>query len=288
MRILHIIALLLLLTPVLAQQATMGDIFSGKLAPLTVAVQELGPEWLSVEMRTPQAMPEWFTSMVANEGGPNLRALQPSYYTKGQTVSIGDETYLLAYELPAMTIDPQAMREGAPPARITPETKLNLTLLHLRTAGSLLNLHPFDLKAEMARMDEQNKAEKARIKARDERIQQARKMASTNNLRQLITAAQMYTQDNEECMPGAATVWEDIKIEEEAILHPVTKERYTYNVTLSGVSLGDIAKPEEMAAFYEENPPWEDGSRLVAFVDGHVESVSAEQWPEVKRKSGIK
>lgn len=66
--------------------------------------------------------------------GGGVRAT--NYYTKGQTVSIGSETYIVAYSLLSLA------------EKISPELPLNLSLLNLKTIGSISNIRAFETVSE--------------------------------------------------------------------------------------------------------------------------------------------
>jgi len=68
---------------------------------------------------------------------------------------------------------------------------------------------------------------------------------------------------------------------ESSLFSPRTGEPYEPNPTLAGKGIGEFANPHEIIAFYEKTPG-ADGSRCVAFLDGHVRLVSADEWEEVK------
>jgi hypothetical protein len=66
-----------------------------------------------------------------------------TYYTKGQTVSIGFETYIVAYSLLSLT------------EKVAPETLLNLSLLNLKTIGTMSNIRAFETVAETKVLERQ-------------------------------------------------------------------------------------------------------------------------------------
>ena len=61
---------------------------------------------------------------------------------------------------------------------------------------------------------------------------------------------------------------------------------YLYNTKLGGKALGAFDDPKEVVLFYEQTPT-EDGKRIVAFLDGHVEMVSEVHWMELADRWGI-
>lgn len=82
------------------------------------------------------------------------------YYTQGQTVNVGNTTYLIAYRTEPrvlnvanlLTMAENAMSAAKPPApeTLTRATPLSLSLLNLQTTGSLTDIRPFNLQRELA------------------------------------------------------------------------------------------------------------------------------------------
>ena len=63
-------------------------------------------------------------------------------------------------------------------------------------------------------------------------------------------------------------------------------EPYQPNPGLAGLPILQIAKPAETVAFYEMRPT-ADGTRGVAFVDGHVQRIREAEWPRLREASRI-
>src|SRR6185369_5192725 len=86
------IALILLLAPVCARGQdgeTLKELLSGDQIPLTVAVKDLDAEWRRVAISTP------------DPGGKGSYGKERIYFTKGQTITRAQETFLIAYSPPA-------------------------------------------------------------------------------------------------------------------------------------------------------------------------------------------
>ena len=103
-------------------------------------------------------------------------------------------------------------------------------------------------------------------------------------------ALQMYIQENDETIPEIKTA-EDIQtsldVETRILRQPGSNRPYLPNPALSGLALGDITDPSDTPVFYEPTPA-EDGSRNVAFLDGHVAQVTPAEWEALQKKWGIK
>lgn len=116
--------------------------------------------------------------------------------------------------------------------------------------------------------------------------------SSRANVRRLAVALLQYAQDNDERLPpmrdaqSARAALTPYVPEERFWLHPWTGEPFEPNPALSYRRLGHIANPGEVAAFFAPRPGWR-GRRTVGFLDGHVERVPEENWPDVKQASKI-
>jgi|GEM_PF-5415672 len=121
--------------------AELPDLISGNRFPLTLKLRDLNNEWRGFSMSGQYEMGDWmqtFSSLFGTSAS-NL------YYTKGQTVSVGNETYLVAYRIESK------------PEKLTAETSLTLSLLNLRTIGSLNNIRLFNLQQEVLLFDRMTK-----------------------------------------------------------------------------------------------------------------------------------
>lgn len=121
----------------------------------------------------------------------------------------------------------------------------------------------------------------------------ARTTQSVSNLRQLALALQMYAQDNKNKLPVLKTPADMKKAlggylggSDQMFISPHTGEPYAPNPAISGKTLAAFANPESIIVFYEKTPG-PDGSRCVAFMDGHVEVVQGANWDAVKKKGKL-
>ena len=113
-----------------------------------------------------------------------------------------------------------------------------------------------------------------------------------SNQKQIALANMMYTQENKEKMPKAdAKVFDTIKITGKVLVCPTAEkgsQSYVYNATLSSISLGALANPENIwltadAATTMIDPVGTNaddigmrhsGGFIASFVDGHAEYVN--------------
>lgn len=122
--------------------AEVNELLSGKTFPLTMKLNQLNSEWRGLSISGQFEVGDWmqsfgtlFGSLFGTGSSSNL------YYTKGQTVTIGSETYMVAYRLQSTS------------GKVAPETTLALSLLNLRTIGSLNNIRSFNLEQEIATLE---------------------------------------------------------------------------------------------------------------------------------------
>ncbi len=279
-----VLAVVLLSAPVFAQDnsdtgAALQQIVSGKLFPLTLMLKDLTPEWTSARISgTPDAggsSGDAFLALMAGAMGGSQH-----YYTKGESVKIASETYLVTYRPTIKQLDMSALRGSEPPKpdALTPETKLSLALVNVRLIGQLSEMAPFDLDAEITstRMLDVKEAE----------------ADSMSNLKQVGLAMLQYVQDYDEVYPPMKSQEKVRKVLEPYVkntavfIHPGSKLPYQFNPNLSGKTLAKIADPAATVAAFEPVP---DGSnvRAVCFVDGHVKRIPEAEWTKLKAKQKI-
>lgn len=258
------------------QAAELGDLLLGRVAPLTKKASDLDQTWTRFTPVGPSDSPwaEIYAMMSSQQG--------IVYYTKGVTVVAGGETYLIAYGRPPGVSSRAALMGGGPeaaaPEPLTVDTELTLSLLHLRTLGSLTDVRPFDFAKEVA--------------TQEEVAERAVSMQSLSNLKYLTLAVQMFLADNNDVMPDLSTteaMQSALTVyvrNDDVFTDPRTGEPYGVNTALSEKRLATVQDPVRTAVFYEETPA-SDGRRAVAFLDGHAARISDREWQEVKRESGI-
>ncbi len=286
MRRVALIMLVVFLTPALAaaapprgrQSASLKPLLSGKVAPLSLKLKNLNSSWRRFALVETGGMAGLF-GPVTTVGG--------AYYTKGDTVTVAGETFLLAYRQPGAQISLLEMVRSGPGAaevaELTAESPVTLSLLSLRNLAGMNDIRPFDLKQELAEYK----------KASEQAAATASQMGGGqgDNLQQLAMAMQMYIADNDALPPlGDAEAVKQALVEyvndESVFTDPDTGEAYAVNSSLSGKSLSEIEDPAQMVVFYQAEPG-KDGRRGAAFLDGHVQRVSDSEWEKLKASSGI-
>jgi hypothetical protein len=116
----------------LAAEPNFAGILSGNSVPTAIKLKDLTPEWRAMSTNGQLEIGN-FQALVSLFGGGSFAN---NYYTKGQTVTVGSETYIVAYSLLSLA------------EKISPELPLNLSLLNLKTIGSMSNIRTFEMVAE--------------------------------------------------------------------------------------------------------------------------------------------
>jgi prepilin-type processing-associated H-X9-DG protein len=272
-------------------------LLSGERIPLTVKLKDLDASWRRFTPAGGQDMSASLASLYGLSSG--------TFYTKGETVTVqvrdrasdGDqarpvarETYLIAYAPPSDRTAIYAIMAGeaeGESAETTGETALTLALLNVRTMGSLTDIRPFNLEAELAAFAASQAALQRRRAGRVEETDDP----SLSSLRNIALAVQMFLADYDDKLPAMDTP-EAFRaaLEEYVSSDDVFKDEagdyYGLNASLNGKSLTEIADPAQIVLAYQTTAQ-EDGTRGVAFLDGHVRRVSGEEWEKLKAASGI-
>src|SRR5262249_33543077 len=91
----------------------------------------------------------------------------PSFYTQGQTLTVGTETFLVAYKPQLKGLDMAALMQAGPegklppPDKLTPETTLGIILLNLRSIAGITDVRPFNMDRELEESAKAAQAEAA-------------------------------------------------------------------------------------------------------------------------------
>jgi hypothetical protein len=115
------------------------ELFGSRNIPTSIRLRELSGEWRALGTNGPLELGN-FQMLVNSSAGGSFAA---TYYTKGQTITVGTETYVVAYSLFTL-VD-----------KVTPEIPLSLSLLNLKTVGSFSNIRPFDVGKETKVLEKQ-------------------------------------------------------------------------------------------------------------------------------------
>jgi hypothetical protein len=193
MRCLAGVALCLTLAaPALGQGMDFQQLLSGKEFPNTLKFKDLNGDWRHLSIGTTEAakggLGDLFgqlaqagalsgkskgkddaasaalgLSLLGGLFGGGGDSEKPVYYTKGQTVTVGSETFLLAYryQKPALNLAQLAVesdKSGKDPdfsklaaeGKLTPDSSLMLSLINIKSITTLNDIRPFDMDQEIA------------------------------------------------------------------------------------------------------------------------------------------
>jgi hypothetical protein len=114
------------------KEINLANILNGTAVPNSIRLREIPADWRAFGINGPVEIGNLQTVINSSAGG----SFGASYYTKGQNITIGTETYVVAYSLLNVV------------ETITPDTLLGLSLLNLRTIGSLSNIRAFEIAKE--------------------------------------------------------------------------------------------------------------------------------------------
>lgn len=237
----------------------------------------------------------------------NGGSLQPMlYYTNGEVLSFGGQTYLAAYTLQEFSDPDQRTAQQyyedqfrrMTPERRTPQllkdSVLALSLLSLNQSESFHLIQQFDPTADIVTAPSKM--------AIDRDI-------SLSNLKQIGLATMMYVQDYDEKYPPmvaarsvnqispsfrntitAATTVQSRLLpyikDTRFFLQPVTQRPYLPNYKLSKVPMANVKDPSHILLFYEDAPDAE-GMRNVAYADGHAETITEAEFQRERIAQGI-
>ena len=265
-----------------AQTMTLQEALSGKTIPLTMKLSSLDDTWRRMSPGSGADL----ANPLAMIYGARLGAMSASVsYTKGQTVTIGSETFLVAYAPQSRALDVAKlnalMRSGQPaePEKPTAQTTLSLSLLNLRTAGSFTDIRPFNLEFELT-------GNEAAAATEDDKRTQELSDASAKNLRKLGAAVNTYIGERKvlPLLTNVRTAEQELVLyagSKDVFLQPRSKKPYQPNPALSGRKLAEFDKADKVVLFYEETTA-ADGTRNVLFLDGHVDRLIEQQWQRLK------
>jgi len=267
------------------------ELLSGEKYPLTLKLKDLDRDWRRLTLSGVSEMGSYLQMVNMMMGALTNFA----YYTKGETVTIRNEVFLITYRPHQKQLGWQELMRSGPtsqpptPEPLTPETTLALSLINARTIGSINEIVPFDLEQEIQLSKERMLTETEDHP--EEPVSFGRSDPSLMNLRQLATAVLMYAQDYDDVLPPMKTEAQAREAllpyirNESVFVHPVTKKPYKPNPVLSGKKIKHIANPAGMVLFYESDPV--DELRGAAFLDGHAARLNSEEWDRRRKASKI-
>jgi len=269
-----------------AQTMTFQEVLLGRTIPLTVKMKDLDETWRRMN-----------TSGLADGSNPAVvyRAMFSGqlsgggFFTKGQTISIGNESYLVGYTIQGKPVDMSKMQmlmnRGAPtePEKPTAQTLLGLALINVRSISNITDVRPFNLEAELTGVEAAG--------TEDEKHAQEINEASAKNLGKLAAAVTTYVNERKvlPLLTDVRTAEQELILcagSKAVFLQPEMKKPYRPNPAVAGRKLSEFDKPDKVVVFYEAVPSG-DGTRGVLFLDGHVDRLIEQQWKKLKESAKL-
>jgi hypothetical protein len=289
----------------LAQDAGISSILGGSQMPNRIAARDLPDDYRAVELKVQGS--SGFEDMFSGPfgaimslgmgGGGNaegasamrMMALMSVSWTKGETVSLHSHIFLVVYKpdsgagmmslasKPSAAGAETAQGTGEPPAQ--PPVMLNLSYIRVDSI-TMITPRPDLNKSMLAEMpDAMGALQKAPSDA---------KTTTINNFKQASIGMIMYMGDYDDVLPYV----QDTK-SAFFVTYPYVKSADTFktlnpngmmrfNMAVAGVNASALETPADVPMYYESEP-WPDGTRVVAFMDGHVKAVSEEEWQRVQQ-----
>jgi hypothetical protein len=278
----------LLMSAVLPAQAQNTDFLrssDGKSAPATLLLKNLDAQWRRVAIDVENQEFNPYLGFGGGNGALFRDALAEIgigvYFTKGQTVVMGQETYLIAYRIQRNTTQQEiqnvyrSMYGGArnrftndQPRKFPVDTKLALALLNMSTIKGMSEVRPFSLQNEIMGPADI-------IAASDANLSQL-----GNQLIQFNNRIRMYGVDQQQIRDENTLrqmMDRYIHTPQTLFVHPVTREPYRFNRTLLGKNLKRVGNASNLVAFYEAKLA-SDGKRGVVYLSGRTGRVPAAKW----------
>jgi hypothetical protein len=280
----------------LERNIAFEQLISRSVAPATLRFKDLNSQWRRLVINNQGNNDSYAYAL--RFGMPMFQDMLADlgigvYYSKLQTVTLGDETYLIAYRVQnemtqqelQMAMQRMYGRHGhgeddAPqgPRRHAPDTPLSLSLLNLRTSGSLQDIQTFDSSREILRPQDIIEL-------------------STANLRRIggyFPRMSRFEQNGMRGLPlrdateARLAFHNFFHAPDEIFLHPGTREPYRPNTMLAGKRLSLLGNSKQLVAFYEPRVG-SDGKRGAVFLNGVVERIPEWQWKSVigRRPAGL-
>jgi hypothetical protein len=141
----------------------LQNLLSGQDIPLSMELQNLDKSWRKISISGQFEMADFIKNWSNLFGSASY---DNTYYTQGNTITIENQSYLIAYRLP---LEPQSMtlvqwmenlsgldkcQEENFPKKLTGKTQVVLSLLNLNTVGSMNNIIPLDVGQEIAKSEQ--------------------------------------------------------------------------------------------------------------------------------------
>ncbi len=278
--------------PVHAQNATgareplnFSQLSMQSVAPARLQLKNLNTGWQRMTVQSGENDP--YAALYGGMRGAMFQDVLEQagvgvYFTRGQSVSLGGETFLVAYRIDnnMSAQDVQNLFRGvgghgndgpAPgPRKFSPDTTLLLSLLNLRTIGSLENVRPFDAKREIMGPADVIEASNENLQSLGGLLVKIQNPQYGGQALPLRSSAALRQTFNSYFHPRPAL-----------FVHPRTGEAYRTNAAAAKLPGRLTANAARVVAIYEARPGT-DGKFGTVFLDGHFERVPQSRWSAVR------
>jgi len=260
------------------------------------AIEEVAMPNLPTELTFAQLRKDWrrftarntdsSTARMYGGSGPQYEQVMNDlgigvHFTKGDNLTLGKETYLVAYRVDS-GIDPQDLQQEIqqrlqamwghgqqqpprPAGKFSPRATLKLSLLNLRNLGDFADLKTFNAKTDLLLPKDLREMSNFNLRRlgqvlRQQSRWQALPLRDTNALRQSLRNQH-----------APVSLLRD----------PANNETYHLNTELAGKKPDLIGNRKALAMIYEAAPST-DNTRGVLFADWHVERIPEWKWEQVR------
>ncbi|MDE2126242.1 MAG: hypothetical protein KGJ62_06610 [Armatimonadetes bacterium] len=289
MKIIATLGMLLLsaaaLTPASAQQPELKTFISGAAAPTTMQLKDLDATWSVVTIPSQAGAGDFMSMIMSMYSGAGVGGANPNtYYTKGDTVKVGGDPYLIAWHAHLPAIDLAKLQQFNPlkpqfNPPLTGDTTIYLSLINLHTAGALADVHAFDLQRE--------------VQASEPVKPPPDPDADLSNIKQLDQGLLLYAEDYDDRLPpmtSALAVQHRIMpyIKNAAVFtQPSSGMPYLANAAISEKKVKTVASPATTITFYAPRAN-QAGLRAVAYLDGHAAFATATEWAAIRKRAHLR
>jgi hypothetical protein len=263
-----------------ADEETLVTVLDGRTYRLTIPARELGAEYRPVMLTVSGGMEALISGQLmltsayrgAGSEGASLLQQLSACWTTGEVASVDGVRYYVTYAYSFADMELVSEQPALPES-----LRLHLVRVDGVTAMTPLgDLRPY--------VEEETGVEPGPP-------EQAVRTKSMNNLKQLGMAMMMYMNDYDGVAPYAQQTKSCLYVllpyvkSSDIFSPPRAESRYLVNTKLGGVNERDVLEPARVPLFWEEMP-YDDGSRVVGFYDGHVAVIPADEWPGIQEMLG--
>lgn len=274
-----------------AESGGMQDFLAGKVAPFTMKLKDLDGSY--IRFTGPYMSSAGWLSSMSRYGGDAAPA-----YTQGRTITVGGESYLIAYAVDVKGGDSSVLMYGRPspnapePEPVTENSTLSLVLLGQRGLTALGKVRPFNLTTELADYQRYLESYQELVASRNAMSSPQPAPSAPDNLKNVAIALDMFTGDHGGVLPpmdkpeAFRKALDDYVESADLFRDPETKEFYGLNPGLSGKKIAQIKDPSKTIAVYQTKPG-RDGKRGVVFADFSIKRLTEAEWTDLKATSKI-